>query len=74
MNNPPRSSGSSQELAALSVAFTTVEFPLDATKWESFLAAAELIGRTPERLLAECIDLCMDTAIAMAMHMHDDDQ
>jgi hypothetical protein len=71
MNNPPGSSGSSLEIAVLSVSLAEVEFPLDTKKWDAFLAATELIGRTPERLLAECIDLCMDTAIAMATHMHE---
>lgn len=52
---------------------TPLEFNVDPTKWERFIAAAEVIGKSPERLIAEAIDLCADTAIAMAAHVRRDD-
>jgi hypothetical protein len=44
-----------------------IELQVDAKKWAQFLAAAEALDTSPEKLLAEAIDLCGDTAIALAV-------
>ena len=46
-----------------------IEFSVDREKWRAFLAATEIVGQSPEKLLSESIDLCMDTVIGLATHM-----
>jgi hypothetical protein len=46
-----------------------IEFSVEQEKWRAFLEASEIVGRSPEKLLSESIDLCMDTAIGLATHM-----
>lgn len=63
------------DIATLQVgAESAIAFEVNGEKWLQFLAAMQVIGRPPESLLAEAIDLCMDTAIALAAHRHHDSQ
>jgi hypothetical protein len=44
-----------------------IEFAVAAKNRMQFLAAAEAIDTPPEKLLADAIHLCADTAIALAV-------
>ena len=69
MITPNEGLSNSHHPAMLIIGESTVfRFLIEAAKVEQFVAAADVLGETPDALIQEAVDLCLDTSIAKALH------